>query len=78
MHRLFPTDHTHLWNDLPFDERHRLMPYMVETQIMHLEQTRAKVVRGHKRTLSEIDDQINNLKSSKHLKPSVNDTEGDK
>lgn len=53
---------THLWNDLPQDERRRLHPYLIEAHILHLQQTRAKIVRGHKRTLAEIDGQINSLR----------------
>lgn len=54
--------HSHLWNGLPFEERTRLMPYMVEVHIRHLEQARALAVRAHRRQLREIDDWIANLK----------------
>lgn len=55
--------HAHLWNNLPFEERSRLMPYMIQTHIRHLEQARALAVRAHRRQLREIDDWIANLRS---------------
>lgn len=59
-----PRNHTHLWNDLPFDERSRLMPHQIESQILHLEQARLVFVSGHKRTLRELDSTISNLKDN--------------
>ncbi len=53
-------DHVHLWNDLPSDERSRLMPYMIENQITIIEQQKVKAVRAHKRHMKEIDDHIKN------------------
>lgn len=47
---------------LPFEERTRLMPYMIETHIRHLEQARALAIRAHRQQLKEIDDWIDNLK----------------
>lgn len=55
--------HTHLWNGMPFEERSRLMPYMIEGHIRHLEQARTLAVRAHRRHLLEIDDWITDLKS---------------
>ena len=55
--------HEHLWNDLPFEERHRLMPYATECQIRHYKQMRQLAVRNHRRTLAEIDKWISNLES---------------
>lgn len=57
-----PFANTHLWNDLQFEERKRLHPYMVETHILHLEQTRTLMVDHHKKALDELDRQIENLK----------------
>ncbi len=54
--------HSELWNSLPDEERQRLMPFMVETQILHIEQCKAKLIRNHQRTLKELNDQISNLK----------------
>lgn len=53
--------YSHLWNDLPYEERNRLVPHMLEAQILHLEQARATLVRGHKETLQRLDQQIYNL-----------------
>ena len=54
--------HTHLWNDMPFEERERLMPYMIECQILHLEQAKIQIKRGHRRTMDSINSHIRNLK----------------
>ena len=54
---------SHLWNGLPYEERVRLMPYMIETHVRHLEQALALAVRAHRRHLREIDDWIENLKN---------------
>jgi hypothetical protein len=62
MMRDVPFANTHLWNDLPFDERKRLHPYMVETHILHLEQMRTLMVAHHTKALAELDRQIENLK----------------
>ena len=53
--------HTHLWNDLPIEERARLMPYEQESQVLHLCQVRNLMIRNHKRALAEIDDWIGNI-----------------
>ena len=53
--------HDHLWNDLPAEERHRLMPYQRQTHALHLRQVRSVLVANHKRTLAEIDAWIANI-----------------
>lgn len=53
--------HTHLWNDMPFAERKRLMPYMIEAQILHAEQAKLVMVRNHKRAMDEMNALIKNL-----------------
>lgn len=58
------TKHTHLWNDLPLEERSRLHPYMIETHILHLEQTREKIIRHHNGTIEDINKHIDNLKQA--------------
>lgn len=57
------SQHSHLWNDMPFDERKRLMPHMIENHILHLTQTRMMVVEGHRATLERLDSQIKNLRN---------------
>lgn len=58
-------EHTFLWNEeTPFDERRRLSPYMIETHILHLEQSKIVIERNHRRTIDEINDHIRNLKES--------------
>ncbi len=55
--------HTHLWNDLPIEERLRLHPYMIETQIRHLEQAKRVAIEAHQKYLRDMNDWIGNLKS---------------
>ncbi len=52
---------THLWNDLPEDERLRLMPHMIEAQILHIHQCKSKAIRAHKVLIDSLNDQIKNL-----------------
>jgi hypothetical protein len=53
--------HTHLWNDLPQEERERLMPYEIESQKRHILQFKAVAIRNHQRHMRELDDWIKNL-----------------
>ena len=57
------SDFNHLWNDLPFDERTRLMPFMLETQLLHVWQGKEKAIRAHKSHMRELDSLIKNLNS---------------
>lgn len=57
-------EHSKLWNDLPLDERKRLVPYMIQTQILHIEQCKIKAVRAHRKLMKDFNDQINNCKNS--------------
>lgn len=57
-------NHDHLWNDMPIEERRRLSPYMIETQILHLEQARAVLAREQARVLRELDNWIANCRDS--------------
>ena len=57
-----PTNNfNHLWNDLPIDERKRLMPNMIETQILHVWQCKRMAILAHKRHMKELNDWIKNL-----------------
>lgn len=55
------SEHSHLWNNLPFEERKRLMPYQIQSQMLHVVQCREKAVRAHKRHMKELDDLLTNL-----------------
>jgi len=57
------TNYSHLWNDLPEEERKRLMPYQIECQIRHTKAARLKAVRAHERHLREIDELVKYLES---------------
>lgn len=59
-----PRKHTNLWNDLPDEERDRLMPHQIETQILHIEQVRAVLVTNHKKTLAQLDKWISNCRNA--------------
>lgn len=59
-----PQGFSHLWNDMPFDERLRLMPFEIESQIRHLKGARAIIVSGHNQTLAKMDKWIANLERS--------------
>ena len=52
---------THLWNDLPFEERSRLTPYTLESQKAHILQCKAKAVKAHNRHMRELDDWVKSL-----------------
>ena len=54
-------DFSNLWNDLPFEERKRLMPHMIESQRLHILQCKKKAIDAHKRHMRELDDWIENL-----------------
>lgn len=54
-------DFSHLWNDLPIDERKRLMPHMVEAQKLYIWQCKQKAVAAHKKHMKELDDWLKNL-----------------
>ena len=57
-----PKDNAHIWNDLPFEERKRLMPYMMEAQLLHIHQCKHKAIQAHKKHMRELDDWMNNIK----------------
>lgn len=56
------SNHSYLWNSLPKDERTRLMPYQIESQILHLWQARQVLINNHNRTLQDIDEWIASLR----------------
>lgn len=58
-----PNNHSHLWNDLPIEERNRLMPFELEVQLRHIASCRVKAVYAHKRHLKELDDWSGNILS---------------
>ena len=51
----------HLWNNLPIEERERLMPHIIESQKTHILQCKQKAVEAHKKHMKELDDWIKNL-----------------
>ena len=50
----------HLWNDLPQEERKRLMPHMIESQILYLKQGKEKAKVAHKALMWDFDEHIKN------------------
>lgn len=59
--KYYTRNFTNLWNDLPIDERKRLMPHMVESQKLHILQCKEKAVTAHKKHITELNDWIKNL-----------------
>ncbi len=55
------SDFTHLWNDLPYEERERMMPYMIESQKLHLWQCKKKAIEAHKAHMTVLNDWMANL-----------------
>ena len=54
-------DFDHLWNDLPDEERIRLMPHMVEAQKLHIYQCKQVAIKAHRKHMKELDDWMKNL-----------------
>lgn len=57
-----PEDYTNLWNDLPKYERERLMPYMIENQILIVWQEKQKAVAAHGAHMRRVDEHLRMLK----------------
>ena len=57
-------DYDHLWNDLPEDERKRLLPHAIESQKLHIWQCKQTAIRAHKRHMKELDEWMKNLDDS--------------
>ena len=48
---------SHLWNDLSTSERTRLHPYSAESQLMHIEQCKLKIIASHNKLINELNEQ---------------------
>ena len=57
-----PRNHTALWNDMSYEERSRLMPYMIENHMLHICQSKEKAIAAHKAHMRQIDSLLRNLK----------------
>ena len=53
----------HLWNNLPFEERERMMPHMIESQKLHIWQCKQKAILAHKKHMKELDTWMASLDS---------------
>lgn len=51
-----------IFNALPFETRHAVIPLITDTQIREMEAAKRILVAAHKRTLREIDEKIQHLK----------------
>jgi len=51
----------YLWNDLPIEERKRLMPHMVEAQKLHIWQCKQKAILAHRKHMKELDAWLKSL-----------------
>lgn len=63
MNKAPTNDHTHLWNDLPFEERKRLMPHAMESQILHIWQCKQKAIDAHKAHMKQLDEWMASIRS---------------
>ena len=57
-----PKEHDNLWNDLPIEERKRLMPHAMESQLLHIWQCKQKAIEAHKQHMKTLDDWMANIK----------------
>ncbi len=57
-----PNAHENLWNDMPKAERERLMPYVMESQLLHIWQCKQKAIESHKQHMAVLDDWMANIK----------------
>ena len=53
----------HLWNDLTFEDRKKLTPYMLELQKLHIFQCKQKAIAAHKKHMKELDNWLARLDS---------------
>ncbi len=58
-----PREHSKLWNDLPIEERKRLMPFQMESQLLHIWQCKQKAIAAHKKHMKELDDLMANIEA---------------
>ncbi len=54
-------NHTHLWNDLPKNERERLMPYMIEHQMLIIWQEKQRAISAHRSHMQSINEKLDCL-----------------
>lgn len=52
---------SYLWNDLPQEERARLMPHCLEMHILYLLQAKEKAIRHHKAHMEDINRHIRSI-----------------
>ena len=52
-----------IFNELPLQEREKLMPFLISEQIIHYEQCKMKAIKSHKALISDYNSHINNLKT---------------
>ena len=57
-----PNAHENLWNDMPKAERERLMPYVMESQLLHICQCKQKAIKAHRRHMAELNDWMASIK----------------
>lgn len=56
-----PNNHSQLWSDLPFNERARLMPHALESQLLHIWQCKQKAVSAHKTHMKELNEWMSDI-----------------
>ena len=59
--KLPPIDHTNLWNDMPMEERLRLLPYVRELQLHVIMNCKQQAIRAHEAHIRGLDDWMDNI-----------------
>ena len=57
-----PNNHANLWNDMSKEERERLMPHVMESQLLHIWQCKQKAISAHKRHMAELDEWMGSIR----------------
>ena len=56
-----PNNHSNLWNDLPIEERTRLMPHALESQLLHIWQCKQKAISAHRGHMKELNEWMSSI-----------------
>ncbi len=55
-------EYSHRFNDLSYDERQKLIPYLIESQILHVKNCKFKALVAHRKLMDDYDKHINSMK----------------
>lgn len=60
--KVTPNNHSNLWNNMPIEERSRLMPHAMESQLLHIWQCKQKAIDAHSMHMKDLDDWMASIK----------------